>query len=76
MICIIPAWLYFRTKFLAKIGKKIRTARLSPFYPVLIKKSVYYYWENKDNFEGVGGEVSDLNKYLNEYFLLCLINYS
>ena len=75
MICIIPAWLYFRTKFLAKIGKKIRTARLSPFYPVLIKKSVYYYWENKDNFEGVG-EVSDLNKYLNEYFLLCLINYS
>ena len=54
MICIIPAWLYFRTKFLAKIGKKIRTARLSPFYPVLIKKSVYYYWENKDNFEGVG----------------------
>ena len=55
MICVIPAWLYFRTKFLAKIGKKIRTARLSPFYPVLIKKSVYYYWENKDNFEGVGG---------------------
>ena len=69
MICIIPARLYFRTKFLAKIGKKIRTARLSPFYPVLIKKSVYYYWENKDNFEGVGGgEVSDLNKYLNIFY--------
>ena len=67
MICIIPARLYFRTKFLAKIGKKIRTARLSPFYPVLIKKSVYYYWENKDNFEG-GGEVSDLNKYLNIFY--------
>ena len=42
MICIIPARLYFRTKFLAKIGKKIRTARLSPL-------------GNKDNFEGVGG---------------------
>ena len=70
MICIIPARLYFRTKFLAKIGKKIRTARLSPFYPVLIKKSVYYYWENKDNFEGVGGggEDSDLNKYLNIFY--------
>ena len=70
MICIIPARLYFRTKFLAKIGKKIRTARLSPFYPVLIKKSVYYYWENKDNFKGVGGggEVSDLNKYLNIFY--------
>ena len=68
MICIIPAWLYFRTKFLAKIGKKIRTARLSPFYPVLIKKSVYYYWENKDNFEGVGRSVISTNIWMNIFY--------
>ena len=37
----------------------MRTARPSPFYPVLIKK-VYCYWGNKGNFEGRGGGSSKI----------------